>query len=177
MPDREQTISRFENWIKSCPFKQCAFCRDGKCYNPIYHDAITLLNGEDPIEPKIYSPKSKTVWSNWYVCGSCENPVDPGDKYCRHCGKAIKWDKPIETEVPQEAVEGAKQNEERLLSKAREDYDKQIAELQARIEWLKAEIAKMPPLDYEKLAKNPPAYPVKFRIACGVEPTKENADE
>ena len=29
--------------------------------------------------------------TQFYVCGKCEEAIDPGDKYCRHCGKAVKW--------------------------------------------------------------------------------------
>ena len=80
---------------------------------------------------------------------------------------------PEETEIPQEILEGCKRNKERLRQKVNELYDELISAKRAEIERLKAEIAKMPPLNYEKLAKNPPTYPVKFGIACGLEPPKE----
>ena len=84
---------------------------------------------------------------------------------------------PKETEIPPETLEGFKRNEELLRQKINELYDELIFAKRAEIERLKAEIAKMPPLDYEKLAKNPPTYPVKFGIACGVEPPKEESGE
>ena len=28
----------------------------------------------------------------WYSCGACGAPLDPGDAYCRRCGKAVKWE-------------------------------------------------------------------------------------
>ena len=30
--------------------------------------------------------------TKWYVCGACKAPINPGDKYCHECGKAVKWD-------------------------------------------------------------------------------------
>ena len=30
-----------------------------------------------------------TSW--WFVCGECHTAIDPKDKYCRECGRKIKW--------------------------------------------------------------------------------------
>lgn len=26
----------------------------------------------------------------WYVCPECHGPIDQKDKFCRHCGQAVK---------------------------------------------------------------------------------------
>lgn len=30
--------------------------------------------------------------SCWYQCGACKFPIDKGDRFCRWCGRAVKWD-------------------------------------------------------------------------------------
>ena len=27
----------------------------------------------------------------WYVCGECHTTISSGDKFCRECGRAVKW--------------------------------------------------------------------------------------
>lgn len=36
--------------------------------------------------------KCNTGMTHWYVCTSCDASVNPGDKYCHECGKALVWD-------------------------------------------------------------------------------------
>ena len=28
----------------------------------------------------------------WYVCGECHTAIDRKDKYCRECGRRMKWE-------------------------------------------------------------------------------------
>ena len=30
-------------------------------------------------------------WTWYYVCGECHTCIDTRDKYCRECGRRIKW--------------------------------------------------------------------------------------
>ena len=62
-------------------------------------------------------------------------------------------------EITPEMIEAVGRNEKRIKERADRIYIEQIAEKRAEIERLKAEIAKMPPLDYGKLAANPPEPP------------------
>jgi len=53
---------------------------------------ITLLKEPEAVEPvtqsSIYDPDT---W--FFVCGSCKKGViDRGDKFCRWCGQAVKWE-------------------------------------------------------------------------------------
>lgn len=68
-------------------------------------------------------------------------------------------------------------NERRIKEATDEFYNALIAEKREEIERLKAEIAKMPPLDYVKLAENPPSYPVVLGFTCGSVTPKEEEDE
>ena len=27
-----------------------------------------------------------------YLCGACRMSIDCGDKFCKHCGRKVKWD-------------------------------------------------------------------------------------
>lgn len=69
-------------------------------------------------------------------------------------------------EITPEMIEAADQNEKRIKERVDRIYDELIAEKRAEIERLKAEIAKKPPLDYDKLAENPPEYPVCVGYKC-----------
>lgn len=64
-------------------------------------------------------------------------------------------------DAPPEVIEAYERNERRLKEVVDELYDVLIAEKRAEIERLKAEIAQMPPMDYDKLAEIPPEYPEK----------------
>ena len=57
--------------------------------------AYEMLKMKEPIAPQIGWQKkgfSEDDWSNWYKCGECGEPIDKGDKFCRECGRAVKWD-------------------------------------------------------------------------------------
>lgn len=51
-------------------------------------DVFALLKAQDPINPE-RSGKG-TYW--YYCCGNCGQPLDPGDPFCRKCGRAVKWE-------------------------------------------------------------------------------------
>ena len=55
-------------------------------------DALAMLKKQEAVEPKtessVYDPDT---W--FFVCGSCKKGViDRGDKFCRWCGQAVKWE-------------------------------------------------------------------------------------
>jgi hypothetical protein len=52
-------------------------------------NALKLLIAQEPVEPIRQWDDDETTW--WYSCGSCVQAVDYKDKYCRHCGKGLKW--------------------------------------------------------------------------------------
>ena len=53
-------------------------------------DAVSVKE-QEAVEPKTMSSDYDTdTW--WFVCGSCKKGViNPGDNFCRWCGKAVKW--------------------------------------------------------------------------------------
>lgn len=62
-----------------------------KCTGFLARDALELLKEQEPVKPKMHNGGGKSpTW--WYVCGACGHDIDPKDKFCRECGKAVKWD-------------------------------------------------------------------------------------
>lgn len=57
-------------------------------------DALELLKAQEPIIPCIRGEEgfSYNDFTRQYGCGSCGKPIDHGDEFCRHCGKAVKWE-------------------------------------------------------------------------------------
>ena len=86
MPDREKVIchlydclvaSRLENmWV---------FVR-----KDIVGDALAMLKEQEPVRPERENSGGGTTW--WNVCGNCRTAINPNDKYCHECGKAVKWE-------------------------------------------------------------------------------------
>ena len=87
MTDREKIIRDFEN----CAIENgCVNCNHNNCI-VFWRNVLALLKEQEAVEPKIFQSED-FLWSHWYICGACEYPVDPGDKFCRKCGRPIKWE-------------------------------------------------------------------------------------
>lgn len=55
-------------------------------------DALALLEWQSAVKPDRESDGQPEPWTTWwYVCGSCGQPIDKMDRYCRRCGRAVKW--------------------------------------------------------------------------------------
>ena len=54
----------------------------------ILKDAIELLKEQEPVIVRQREMMHMLFW----CCGSCGVPITEGDKFCRMCGKAAKWD-------------------------------------------------------------------------------------
>ena len=53
-------------------------------------DALTLLREQEPVEPHAERDCDDGIW--YYGCGACHGAIDYKDKFCRHCGREVKWD-------------------------------------------------------------------------------------
>lgn len=85
MPDVEKVIHELE------------LCLDDAVAAVVPRDtvvaAIELLKAQEPVEPTIGGAEwDSLMGSRWYKCGACEYPIDKGDRYCRHCGRPVKWE-------------------------------------------------------------------------------------
>ena len=55
---------------------------------------VELLKEQKAVEPYIAGSGEsfETAETWWYECGNCNKPIDPNDKFCRHCGQVVKWE-------------------------------------------------------------------------------------
>jgi len=63
---------------------------DIRFYAYIMRKAHEMLKAQKPIPASIKDSDGGAT--HWYVCGSCQAPIQSGDNYCHECGKAVKWD-------------------------------------------------------------------------------------
>ena len=54
--------------------------------------AMEALMAREPINAIVVNSDPSGAGSWWYACGKCNMPIDPVDKFCRHCGQAVKWE-------------------------------------------------------------------------------------
>ena len=45
---------------------------------------------KEPVPAETEGDGRNGFW--WYVCGECHGHISEGDHYCRHCGRAVKWE-------------------------------------------------------------------------------------
>ena len=65
------------------------------------NSAIALLKAQEPVEPVVDKNTStgecEDPWGRLFFCGACGKRInekydpDEDDKYCKHCGRAVKW--------------------------------------------------------------------------------------
>ena len=96
---------------KDCPMRgnlgNCSpvggFCMDAvsdeiceavhNAYDHGFYNAVRTLKEQEAVEPSISGSKEPDgLGSWWYQCGECKMPIDYGDRFCRRCGKEVKWD-------------------------------------------------------------------------------------
>lgn len=53
-----------------------------------FDGVIGILEDRTPMKPAWRG--SGVTWH--YACGGCGQAIDPGDAYCRRCGKGVLWD-------------------------------------------------------------------------------------
>ena len=61
----------------------------------ICKNALALLEEQEPMKPIVTEGAYDDDFPGatlWYSCGECSAPIDYKDKYCWHCGRAVKWD-------------------------------------------------------------------------------------
>lgn len=89
-----KTIRAVKDGLVDCMLTERLSCDRCKYSLPgcAVKDAVILVN--EKFEPE----KPMLVWgdglTNWLICGACRHPIDPGDKFCRECGKAVEQYEP-----------------------------------------------------------------------------------
>lgn len=109
MTEREKVIAAFICSNDALPDKRCEKCPFGYEYidqvgddyiidclrEKMLIDAIDMLRAQEPIAPNHVEDGNNEncgIVNHWLMCGKCGSCIDPGDKYCRECGQAVKWD-------------------------------------------------------------------------------------
>lgn len=88
MSDREMVIGHLNDCMEaSRRDNMWVFVR-----KDVVEVAIALLKEQDAVEPYIAGSGEsfETAETWWYECGHCNKPIDPNDKFCQHCGRAVK---------------------------------------------------------------------------------------
>ena len=77
-------------------------CLEGSATDQTLDKAIALLKAQEPVEPiieKTYgTAECEDPWGRLFFCGACGKRInekynpDEDDKYCKHCGQAVKWE-------------------------------------------------------------------------------------
>lgn len=49
-----------------------------------------VLQGQEPVEPHVEHDSDDNSW--YYGCGACHWAIDYKDRFCRHCGRKVKWE-------------------------------------------------------------------------------------
>ena len=89
MPDMKSVMSGLEGLIDS---NWWMFHSDSEVRN-IAKEALELIKEREAVEPKKENDGNPEPWASWwYVCGDCGQPIDKMDRFCRRCGKQVKWE-------------------------------------------------------------------------------------
>lgn len=100
MVDREKVIKGLECCILQNPDDKprCGECPyEGNCVNRLKMDALSMLKAQEPIEPiKEIDYESDADGEerpySMYYCRKCKEYIEIDQKYCDHCGQAVKWE-------------------------------------------------------------------------------------
>lgn len=60
------------------------------CQQNCASDAIAILKEKEAVKPLREHSGGGTTW--WNICGNCRTAINPNDKFCHECGKAVKWE-------------------------------------------------------------------------------------
>ena len=90
MKNRDDIVTAFTGYV--CNFVPC--CTSDDYHLELLKKVLALLKEQDAVEPYIAGSGEsfETAETWWYECGNCNNPIDPNDKFCRHCGRQVKWE-------------------------------------------------------------------------------------
>lgn len=97
-PDRKNVIKGLQHCdfgvSSTCYEKECPYYQSHDCTDEIKSDILALLKEQEAVEPYITGSGEsfETAETWWYECGNCNKPIDPNDKFCRHCGKPVQWE-------------------------------------------------------------------------------------
>lgn len=95
MADKEKIVNGLECCSESSGYG-CNYCPYGdECRKAtlmgcahLCRDALELLKEQEPVH--VQKREFAHMW--FWCCGSCGVAITEGDRFCRMCGKEMKWD-------------------------------------------------------------------------------------
>ena len=92
MTERERVINGLQCIIDgTVRCESCGYAIDKhghySCQQNCASDAIALLKEQETV----LVTQRKIAHMLFWCCGSCGVPITSGDKFCRNCGKKVKW--------------------------------------------------------------------------------------
>lgn len=81
--DGENKRVGYENTMRCCSLLTCL-----QYYNRIAKKVQKTETEPETVEPDTEGD-GRSTW--WYVCEECRTAIEWKDKYCRECGRRIKW--------------------------------------------------------------------------------------
>ena len=101
MHDREWVIEGLEFTLQESGWDANA-AYDQELMIQVVTEAIALLKAQEPVKPIIETTygtaECEDPWGRLIFCGACGKRInekynpDEDDKYCKHCGKPVKWE-------------------------------------------------------------------------------------
>ena len=93
MIDRKKVIKAFDD------AKELVWLEDNE-YTVGYNNGIeagkdivlSMLREREAVEARKKSDGKPQPWTSWwYVCGDCGQEIEYHDRFCRWCGRSVKW--------------------------------------------------------------------------------------
>jgi hypothetical protein len=57
-----------------------------------YKGILALLKEQEAVEARKKNDGKPQPWTSWwYVCGDCGQEIEYHDRFCRWCGRSVKW--------------------------------------------------------------------------------------
>lgn len=94
---REKVIKALECCLNGCD-DECPYWTSPSgsasiCMSEMKKDALALLKAQEPIKPGIGILHNEDGSKIYFLhCPIDGTTLDEGDKYCRKCGRAVKWE-------------------------------------------------------------------------------------
>ena len=93
MPDRNKVLKGLQCIVDgSVRCESCSYSIDKhghySCHQECAKDALSLLKEQEAV-PVIQREIAHMLF---WCCGSCGTAITDGDKFCRMCGRRVKWD-------------------------------------------------------------------------------------
>lgn len=85
MTEREQVIAELLYLKRDC--------LEGSATDQTLDKTIALLKAQEPVRPRIGITHNDDGSKSYFLhCPLDGTTLDEGDKYCRKCGRAVKWE-------------------------------------------------------------------------------------